>query len=142
MKTLAVAALCALSLPLHASVKNYINSDNCTLEVRETENASVYTLEKDSKKEVVSFYDGFMSVDFAYCPNRSGEIYMTEGSAGYGAMVFCDEDEKAVQRGVVDLEVRNSGVVNSFSVISEVKVKGEWIKNKSLSCSGFQLVNE
>jgi len=142
MKTLAVAALCALSLPLHASVTNYINSEGCTLEVKETENASIYTLEKNNKKEVVTFFEGFMSVDFAYCPNRSGEIYMTEGSAGYGAMVFCDEDEKAVQRGVVDLEVRNNGVVNSFTVDSEIKVKGEWYKNKSLSCSGFQLAND
>ena len=55
MKSLAVAALCVLSLPVYASITNYSNTDGCTLEVNDTTAQVIYTLEKAGQKEVVKF---------------------------------------------------------------------------------------
>ena len=141
MKLSLVALLCVCSFPALATIKTYQNDAGCTLEVNDTPETVVYTLQQGSQKEVVKFSGDYMSVDFTYCPSNDGDIFFTEGSAGYGLMVFCDEKKDATQRGIVDLEIKSSGVVNSFSVTSEVRDEnGEWITNKNLSCSGFKAV--
>ena len=140
MKTSIIALLCAISMPLLASVKTYENVEGCTLEVNDTVEQIVYTLKKGKKQEVVKFSGDYMSVDFKYCAKDTGDIFFTEGSAGYGLMVFCDEDKNATQKGIVDLEVRSNGVINSFSVSSEKKdEQGEWQEVTYLSCSEFEL---
>lgn len=140
MKLSIIALLCAFSMPLFAEVKNYVNDEGCTLQVDDTVERVIYTLEYKDQKEVARFSGDYMSVDFKYCPKDTGEIFFTEGSAGYGLMVFCDQNEEATQKGIIDLEIRSNGVVNSFSVASEQKNdQGKWVENKSLSCTGFKL---
>ncbi len=138
MKKSILILLTLISMPLLAEVKTYTNSEGCKLEVNDTEKEVIYTLSQNGKTEVANFSGDYMTVDFAYCPDQSGEIFFTEGSAGYGLMVFCDEDKEATSRGIIDLEIKSSGVVNSFSVTSEAKNdKGEWVTTTNLSCGDF-----
>lgn len=138
MKKSILLVLALISMPLFAEVTTYKNAEGCTLEVNDTEKEVVYTLSQDGKTEVATFSGDYMTVDFAYCPNKSGDIFFTEGSAGYGLMVFCDEDNSVTNRGIIDLEIKSSGVVNSFSVTSEkINDKGEWVTTSNLSCGNF-----
>lgn len=138
MKKSILLVLALISMPLFAEVTTYTNAEGCKLEVNDTEKEVIYTLTKAAQTEVVKFSGDYMSVDFSYCPNKSGDIFFTEGSAGYGLMVFCDEDKAATSRGIIDLEIKSSGVVNSFSVTSEAQNdKGEWITTTNLSCGNF-----
>jgi hypothetical protein len=138
MKKSILLVLALISMPLFAEVTTYTNDEGCKLVVNDTEQEVIYTLTNGELSEVVKFSGDYMSVDFSYCPDKSGDIFFTEGSAGYGLMVFCDEDKAATSRGVIDLEIKSSGVINSFSVTSENKNdKGEWVTTKNLSCGNF-----
>ena len=138
MKKSILLVLMFISMPLLAEVTTYKNAEGCSLEVNDTEKEVIYTLSKAGQTEVVKFSGDYMTVDFKYCPDQSGEIFFTEGGSGYGLMVFCDEDKEATKRGIVDLEVKSSGVINSFSVAEETKNEaGEFVTTKALSCGDF-----
>lgn len=139
MKSFYAVILILTSISAKAEIDVYKNAAGCTVERERIQDSIILHVSNGNQAEFVSYGYDYSFATFAYCDQSAVNINYYEGSAGTGIMISCSEhqNDHAVTRGRVDIEIKNNQLEN-VTIDGQVKKLFGWKQDAKIECLGLE----